>query len=99
MLSWVSTQTTWFLVSRTASNILVSTTPDEWFALHTWHLQPADQREVSDALFTQRKAVGPYLIIGCWDAGCDEPLASVGRLEPDVRDHDLSGVEAARSDV
>jgi hypothetical protein len=74
MLSWVSTHTTWFFVSRTASNILVSTTPDTWVALHTWHLQPGDWREVPDALFTQRKAVGPYLVIGGWDTRYDEPL-------------------------
>src|SRR3990172_5141184 len=29
MLTWVSTQTTWFFASRTASTTLVSTTPDE----------------------------------------------------------------------
>lgn len=74
MLSWVSTQTTWFFVSRTASNLLVSTTPDEWFALQTWNLQPGDWREAPDALFTQSKAVGPYLVIGCWDKRFDEPL-------------------------
>ena len=74
MLSWVNPQTTGFCVSRTASNLLVSTPPEEWFALQTWQLQPGDWREAPPALCTQSKAVGPDLVIGDWDKRLDEPL-------------------------
>jgi len=74
MLTWVDTQTTWFFVSRTAANILVSTVSEEWFALSTWNLQPGDLQVAAEARFTQRKAAGPYLVIGWWDAQHDEPL-------------------------
>jgi hypothetical protein len=80
MLTWVSTQTTWIFASRTASNTLVNTTLDEWFALDSWNLQRGDLRVAAAARFTQRKAVGPYLVLGWWDKEYDEPLYLVTNL-------------------
>jgi hypothetical protein len=80
MLTWVSTHTTWFFVTRTAASILVSTSPGVWFALSTWKLQPADLRIAARALFTQSKAAGPYLVLGCWDARYEDPLYLVTNL-------------------
>ena len=80
MLTWLSTQTTWFFASRTASTTLVSTTRDEWFALHSWNLQRGDWQVAAQARFTQSKAVGPYLVLGWWGQAYDEPLYLVTNL-------------------
>ena len=72
----------WHYVCRTAKNAILSEAnwPDEPFRLSQLDLQPGEEVELSEHLFTEQR-FGPVLVGAIWEQGQKEPLFFVTNLD------------------
>ena len=72
----------WHFVCRTAKNVILSQAdwPDETFSLSQLGLQPGEEVELSEHLFTGQ-GFGPVLVGAVWEQGQKEPLFLVTNLD------------------
>ena len=72
----------WHFVCRTAKNVILSQAdwPDETFPLSSLDLQPGEEVELSEHLFTEQ-GLGPVLVGAVWEQAQREPLFLVTNLD------------------
>lgn len=69
----------WFFACRISRNTLLCE-QEEWFSLSLLSMEPGDQIEMPEVLFTQQ-GFGPVLVVAVWEHGYEEPLYLVSNFD------------------